>query len=352
MSLEHGMAALRLETPPRVPRTEYSLNYHLELISAAAGVPVAALSDEKTRGKATKELMRLWNFDFNWNVCVSGRIFGDKVTRMGHAAYAAGGADYDDNVSRLFNDPGDVYGFDFEENFGPNDKAALIPLFNQNYADAAEAYPDMVNMTGVYVTCMSGLIDLLGWETLLAAAGLDGRRFGDFANRYAKWMEPYFIALAESDAPVVMLHDDIVWTSGPFLNPAWYREFLFPNYMRLFDYPRQKGKIICYTSDGNYTMFVDDIARCGANCFVMEPMTDMAYVAEKYGRTHSFIGNADTRILLGGTKEDIYSEVKRCMDIGKKCPGFFMAVGNHIPANTPVENALYYNEVYEKMSRR
>ena len=78
----------------------------------------------------------------------------------------------------------------------------------------------------------------------------------------------------------------------------------------------------------------------------------MAYIAEKYGKTHSFIGNADTRILLRGSKEDICNEVKRCMDIGKKYPGFFMAVGNHIPANTPVENALYYNECYEKLSKR
>jgi hypothetical protein len=29
-----------------------------------------------------------------------------------------------------------------------------------------------------------------------------------------------------------------------------------------------------------------------------------------------------------------------------------MAVGNHIPPNTPVENALYYNEVFQEMSRR
>ena len=76
------------------------------------------------------------------------------------------------------------------------------------------------------------------------------------------------------------------------------------------------------------------------------------YIAEKYGKTHSFIGNADTRILLYGSKDDIYREVKRCMDIGKNCPGFIMAVGNHIPSNTPVENALYYNEVFEKMRRR
>ena len=69
-------------------------------------------------------------------------------------------------------------------------------------------------------------------------------------------------------------------------------------------------------------------------------------------KTHCFIGNADTNVLLRGSKDDIYNEVKRCMDIGKNCPGFFMAVGNHIPSNTPVENALWYNECYEKLSKR
>ena len=58
-----------------------------------------------------------------------------------------------------------------------------------------------------------------------------------------------------------------------------------------------------------------------------------------------------TRVLLNGTKEDIYAEVKRCMDIGKGCR-FLHGCGNHIPSNTPVENAVYYNDVYEELSRR
>ncbi len=29
-----------------------------------------------------------------------------------------------------------------------------------------------------------------------------------------------------------------------------------------------------------------------------------------------------------------------------------MAVGNHIPPNTPVENAIYYNQVNEEMKWR
>jgi uroporphyrinogen-III decarboxylase len=107
-----------------------------------------------------------------------------------------------------------------------------------------------------------------------------------------------------------------------------------------------------FTSDGNYSLFVDDLARCGVSGFILEPMTDMAYIAENYGSTHVFIGNADTRILLNGSRSDIRNEVERCMSIGKPYPGFFMAVGNHIPPNTPVDNVLYYMQVYEEMSKR
>ena len=207
-------------------------------------------------------------------------------------------------------------------------------------------------MTGVYVTCMSGLIAIFGWDMLLCAAGMDAMGFGEVTNRYASWMQQYFDALANSNVPVVMVHDDIVWTSGAFLHPDWYRKYIFPNYKKYFAPLKESGKKIIFTSDGNYTEFIDDIAETGVNGFVLEPTTDMKYIAEKYGKTHSFIGNLDTRVLLSGTKEQIRAEVQRCMDIGKRCPGFFMAVGNHIPSNTPVENALYYNEVYEELSKR
>jgi uroporphyrinogen-III decarboxylase len=149
-----------------------------------------------------------------------------------------------------------------------------------------------------------------------------------------------------------MVHDDIVWSSGPFISPHWYREYVFPNYKKLFAPLLDAGKRIMYTSDGNYTAFVDDIAGCGVHGFALEPWTDMAYIAAKYGQSHVFIGNADTRILLSGTKVQIRAEVERCMAIGKGCPGFFMAVGNHIPANTPLESVLYYNQVYEELCWR
>lgn len=60
------------------------------------------------------------------------------------------------------------------------------------------------------------------------------------------------------------------------------------------------------------------------------------------------VGNADTRILLTGTKDDVRAGVERCMSQGGECPGFFMSVGNHIPPNTRVESALYYNQVTKR----
>ena len=238
------------------------------------------------------------------------------------------------------------------EVYGRQEHRKLVEDFNRDYRLRCQQVPDAVNTTGVYITLVSGLLEIFGWDILLMALGMDPEGFGETANRYAEWMQQYFDALADCESPVVKVHDDIVWTSGPFVRPEWYRKYVFPNYKKFFAPLREAGKKIIFTSDGNYTQFVDDIADCGVSGFVLEPTTDMKYVAEKYGKTHAFIGNADTRILLNGSKEEIYEEVKRCMYIGKKCPGFFMAVGNHIPSNTPVENALYYNEVFEKLRKR
>ena len=352
MSYEDGMAALNLQMPRRVPRTEYSASQHWDLVKAVTGLDVSAHSSDEVRGRASAAFDAAWNMDLFWSTLIFGDAFGRYRTDMGHAVYAAEGVDFRPVGQALFSDPEAALAFDPEKSLPPADRKELVRRFEEHYRRGCLARPTGVNMTGTYVTLMSGLIDLFGWDMLLLAAGTDEKRFGELANSYARWMQRYFDALAESNVPVVMVHDDIVWTGGAFLRPAWYREYLFPNYRRYFAPLLEAGKKILYTSDGNYTEFVDDVVATGVHALVMEPTTDMAYVAKRYGRTHAFIGNADTRILLSGTREQIRAEGERCMAIGKKCPGFFMAVGNHIPPNTPVENALYYNEVYEELSRR
>jgi uroporphyrinogen-III decarboxylase len=296
--------------------------------------------------------MQAWDYSFFWNTLILYDALGEYQSDMGHAEYAAGGVDRQDTIYYLYDNPEDVLNFDPWEKLGTKDKKELTEQFETHYESSSASHPDGVNMTGIYITLISGLIGLFGWEMLLLAAGTDPKRFGEMANRYASWMQQYFDALAEADVPVVMVHDDIVWSSGPFIRPAWYREYVFPNYVKYFTPLLESGKKIMYTSDGNFNAFIDDIAETGVHGFIFEPMTSLDYIVEKYGQTHVIIGNADTRILLNGTRGQIRAEVERCMALGRNCPGFFMAVGNHIPPNTPVENALYYNQVYEELRWR
>jgi hypothetical protein len=352
MSYEDGWAAMNLEMPKRIPRTEYSADMHWELIKAVTGIEVGVHSPPEVQRQASLALMKAWNYDFFWSTLISDGEFGQWRTDMGHAEYAAGGVDRRDTIFSPYQTTEDVLKFDPWEKLGSKDCAELTRRFEASYQQNAAAHPDGVNMTGIYVTLISGMIGLFGWDLLLTAAGEDPNGFGALCDRYAAWIQQYFDALAAADVPAVMVHDDMVWSSGAIFRPAFYRKFVFPHYKNYIAPILQSGKKVIFTSDGNYTKFIDDIAGCGFSGFVMEPMTDFEYVVEKYGQTHVIFGNADTRILLSGTKAEIRAEVQRCMSLGRTCPGFFMAVGNHIPPNTPVENALYYNQVYEELSRR
>ncbi|MBQ3591022.1 MAG: hypothetical protein II979_03705 [Clostridia bacterium] len=351
MYKELGMKALQLEMTDRVCRMEYSVFGHSRLLEKITGISV----EEQKNGRGQEALQKFcaaWDICMHWNILIGQSFLAPYVTSMGHAVYAEDGSDYNDNVHELFTNEEDVYAFDPYEKLPYRTEEEITNAFNENYRNHCAYAGDAVAMTGIYITCMSGLIDMLGWDRLLTCAGVDPKAFGAFTERYSLWIERYFKALARSDAPVVMVHDDIVWTEGAFIRPEWYHTYIFPAYKRCFRHLQEAGKKILFTSDGNYTQFIDDIAACGIHGFVMEPMTDMAYIAEKYGRTHLFAGNADTRILLHGDRDAIRREVKRCMDIGKKYPGFIMSVGNHIPSNTPVDNCLWYNEFCRELGRR
>jgi len=171
-------------------------------------------------------------------------------------------------------------------------------------------------------------------------------------DRWADLLMGYVEAWAATDIEVFLTHDDMVWTAGGIFSPEFYRTYVFANYKRYWDCVKDAGKKVLFCSDGNYSQYVDDLAAAGADGFIFEPLTDLELVCRKYGRTHVIVGNADTRILTFGTTGDVVAEVKRCMDLGRDCPGYFFAVGNHIPPNVPIENADACIEAYLSMRKR
>lgn len=140
MSYQDGWAAINLEMPARVPRTEYSAEGHWELISAVTGMDVSVGSSSEMKAKASHAFKQAWNYDFLWNILTYNQVFGDKYTKMGHAEYASGGTDYDNEIRQLYDDPEKALGFDPWELYGERDQSILIKEFNQHYENSCNLH--------------------------------------------------------------------------------------------------------------------------------------------------------------------------------------------------------------------
>ena len=140
MSYADGMAAINLEMPKRVPRTEYSAESHWDLVKNVTGINVGVHSPEAVRRDASRSFVKAWNYDFIWNVLIHNQVFGDLRTKMGHAEYAAEGSDFDSNISCPFKDPEEVLNFDPWEAYGAQDKKKRISDFENHYRQACDMY--------------------------------------------------------------------------------------------------------------------------------------------------------------------------------------------------------------------
>lgn len=345
MSYERGWDALNLRMPATIPHTEYCS--HPELVQAITGLDPRV---KKQSDAAWRVFYQMTDYDLLW-FNNDGPEWQGRVTSMGHAEFEEGGTDYDPTIYCPFKDPEEVLSFDPVKEFGLPDIKARTKYFEEIHQKKQKDNPTMVVPGGYYKTLFSACIHVFGWEMFLSAAPLDYQSFGRVLDGFFEISLANFKAWAATNIKVFICHDDIVWTSGAVFHPNWYRKYIFPKYHQLWKILHEKDIIVLYCADGNYTQFIDDIVSAGADGFIFEPGTNLKYIVGKYGQTKVIIGNIDTRILTFGSKEDITAEVKRCYESAKNCPGYFFAVGNHIPHNVPIANALHYLNLIKKRKR-
>jgi len=340
MGYERGIAAMRLQAPPEIPHTQYIS--HPRFAEALAGLP---RDHPEFGGRLTKIL----DLDYIWST--DGPMVKGKSTDMGHAVWAEDGSDYHEAGAPAFATIEEALSFDPVAEYGLPDIDKQAEEYNTRWKEN-QAKTDAVISGGLYFTLVSFCIHTFGWETFLTAVGEDEDRFDQVLEGFFKIIMAYTQAWAKTDIELYLTHDDMVWTQGAIFHPRWYREHIFPRYRKYWEVIRNAGKKVLFCSDGNFSEFIDDLADAGAQGFIFEPTTDLEYIVKHYGKTHVIIGNADCRILTFGTKEDVRNEVKRCMDLGRDCPGYFFAVGNHIPPNIPVENAVECFNEYHRLRKR
>lgn len=346
MSYDLGINTIKLRPGERLAHTEYCTSY--PLVRAVTGL------DPLTDGSAWRRFYDQWQFDFLW-VTNDGPVPWSqrgRVTDMGHAEFLEGGIDRRDTVTCPFTDVEQVLSFDAVEEYGLTDLDDLVDYYERCYQDGRQAYPNQVYTGGYYETIVSGAVAAFGWDMLLAAAA-DRERFDRVLESIFQITLHHVRAWARTSIEVFICHDDMVWSEGAFMHPDFYRSAIFPRFAKLWKVLHEAGKIVLFCSDGDFTEFIDDVVAAGADGLIFEPMTDLDYVVERYGKTKAIVSSkVDCRTLTFGTPEQIKHEVDETLRLAKPCPGFIVAVGNHIPSNVPLDNALYYFDYLSSNWRR
>jgi hypothetical protein len=336
MSYAIGIDTLHLWPTPRVAHTEYC--DHDALMRAVTG--------RKGDWGGDAAFCDAWEMDFIWNTHDGPAAWSKRgrATDMGHAAYVEGGADKRAPGRCPFNGPEEVLAFDAVREYGLPELDGLAAFYEKQFRECQAAHPNQVVPGGYYKTLVSGAIEAFGWDMLLLAAA-EQDQFEKVLDSIFRLSLHNFKAWARTGIPAFICHDDMVWTQGPFIQPEFYRRAIFPRYAELWSVLKKAGKKVLYCSDGDWSMFVDDIARAGADGFILETVTPLDPIVEKYGRTHVIVGSkVDCRTLTFERPERIRAEIDATLELALGCPGFIFAVGNHIPANVPMENARFYFE--------
>ena len=347
MSRDIALSNIRLESAERWGRAEYSLEYHQGFLAQVAGLPPG---DPRIPSTAYNVL----DLDFIWrtdNGIISWKEAG-RVTDMGHAAYAVDASDQRPDQPSPFTSEEEVWAFDAVAEYGLPEFRDQVAAYEALDQTARLRFPGQLTTGGYYRTMISGAIEAFGWDNLLLGAS-DPDRFEQVLDSFFQRTLFHMRAWAETSAEVIIQHDDFVWASGPFLDPAYYRGVIIPRYAELWKPLHAAGKKVLFCSDGDFTVFVEDLMAAGADGFIFEPCMDFGWMVERCGHSHCLVGSyVDCRDLASGKWDRVSHDIERTFEALSGLPGALFAVGNHLTPNIP--DAMmnrYFSAVHNGLAR-
>ena len=217
-----------------------------------------------------------------------------------------------------------------------------------------ESMGDDAIVTGIfYTTLFQYPIMTFGWELFLTAAAAEPDRFQRVLEGFARVSRRNIEKWAAAAPPLIMIHDDVALERGLVFRPDWYRQRLFPLYEELLEPILSHPEIkVAFVSDGDYTPLLDDLVAIGFDGFLINDNMDLGGIARTIGRDHFLIGNVNTLTLTYGTPEQVESEVARCLEEAKPCPGHFIKATRDLPHNIPLANIRAYFDAVDRLGKR
>jgi hypothetical protein len=228
-----------------------------------------------------------------------------------------------------------------------------VDLSWANYELHQKAYGErLLYVPGNYMQVLHYMTNFADWEVFLVTMLERPEECRALFDRCAENSRRVLEELAQTDAPLIICHEDLCNTQGLIFSPDFLRREIFPRYKWIFEPVKRAGKRLVFLSDGKVEDIVADILAAGADGVMVEAENDLEKIVNLVGPNGIVVGGCDTRLLTTGTPEEVREHTREKVEIAKRIPGFFFCLVGEAPQNVPTENLEAYFDAFGEFGRR
>jgi len=219
------------------------------------------------------------------------------------------------------------------------------PLDNRYFEDIPaklQKYNDKFRLFAIGFSLFERAWTLRGMENLL----MDFLINPGFVHELMGAITEYNIAQIEKaftyDIDGIELGDDWGQQRGLIMGYESWKEFIYPYLKRTYKAIKDRNKFVFIHSCGDVDELFDDLSEIGVNCFnpFQPEVMDVKSLLKQYHDKLSFWGGLSIqKILPFGTKEEVVSETKSLLALGKR-GGYILAPSHAAEGDIPIENLI------------
>jgi uroporphyrinogen-III decarboxylase len=159
--------------------------------------------------------------------------------------------------------------------------------------------------------------------------------------------------LIHPDSDAVMWAEDLGHKTGPLIGPAMFRDFfLEANKERARNVKEKYGKKILKHCCGNINLLLDFFVEIGFDAYQsIQPTAgmDICRLKKDYGGRIALWGGVAVENLVGGTPEDVRSDVRRAMSCAKPGGRFILGASHSVAVGTKYDNYMALLDEHSKL---
>ncbi len=190
--------------------------------------------------------------------------------------------------------------------------------------------------------------DLRGAENLIVDTATDPgfvhelmRFTSEIPKRFGEAIRQAGAGLSLSEAPA----------SLSLISPKIYREFVQPYQKEVISHLREKKISVTLHICGFIDPIMEDITSTGAIALSMDQPSSLEKMFEASGGKIVVVGNVSTGVFVDGTREDIESEVTRCLAVGKPREGYILSSGCELSPRADLEKVKWFCDLASELGK-